>query len=130
MNFFKKTVYIFITVVLMGFCALNIADAIRIDFLNKSTGLQPPPLNVSTNISGNINSYVNQDQPAQNPQNSNLLPKGASFNSVASNQVGNALTSKNISHQYNFLWLAFFLMIAVLAAVLFFYAVKKKRLSR
>lgn len=115
---------IFITIVFIGFCAFNIVDAIRIDFLNKSTGLQPPPLDVNSNISRNINLQINQNQSGSSI-GSNSLSTGATLNSERSNLNGN----KSASHTYNFLWFIIFPIIVILIAVLFFYAIKKKKIS-
>ncbi len=47
-------IFIFITFIFFGLCFFNNAEAIRVDFLNKSSSVQPPPLNATQNVSGNI----------------------------------------------------------------------------
>jgi len=120
MKLFK--IFIFVATILIGLCASDFTYAIRVDFLKNSPSLQPP-----TNISGGINSNVNQNQSGQNLPNYNFSParEPSDFNKV--DLKNNDLLSKNITHEHNFLWWIIFSIIIIFVLIVVLYVMDKRQ---
>ena len=114
-------IYFFITIIFMGLYAFDIANAIRIDFLEKSTSLQPVPFNTSPNLSGDMDfrtGQTNRPDSGTNPLSVILTGKNSA--------IKNGTNAGEIFSLRNIFWLIIFLM--VLAVVFIYLKPNKKKI--
>jgi len=113
-------IYIFIIFIFISACVFSTASAIKIDYLNKTSSLQPPPLDATSNVSGNKIPSYNQDQSGQNLPSSNLSPAGDQTNFKASDL-------KKTNANYSFLWWIIIFVAVFFIVIVVLYKIKRER---
>lgn len=109
--------FILILIILTSLCFFSIVEAIKLDFLENSPSLQPPP-----NIPSGVISDTNQNQPLQKLP----APNSLQGDNLSDSENNNSKTKTDF--QYNFLEKIIVLIVVVIICVLLFYIIKKKNL--
>jgi len=115
-------IYIFIIFIFIGACVFSTVSAIKIDYLNKTSSLQPPPLDATSNVSGNKNTGFDQVKPGPNLLNPDFLPTDDKSNA---DKVG----FKNALNKGGLIWWIVVFVAVFFVAIVVLYKVKKKRVS-
>jgi hypothetical protein len=109
---------IFIVIIIFtAFFFAGATRAVRVDFLKKPSGLQPPPIPVNSGVLENENFKFSQNQQAKIPADLNSLHSAKT--------LYNVLPEKSTGHWNVFILVSVFFAIVILVAGIFLYANKK-----